>query len=629
MFAAILDRLSGATSGDQSQSAVPFPTRPIPFLLRFVRLRPGMHMAFLGLVVSAAACAVAVQCGMKLLVDGMAGGPAARGEVWNALALFIGLIAAENILWRLSGWMGCRTIVAAGVDIRVHVFDHLSGQSQRFFGQHMIGALGSRLSGLAGAFGAVTSTLSWSIAPPITDFIGAMIIFSTVDWRMAAALAVVVAFLAVGLILFAVRGRPLHRMFAEQQAYVNGELVDTVSNSWTVKIFSARARERARLGAKFGVEADAQRKSWMYVEKTRVLHDIFLTLMSGSMLIWAVYEWTRGSISPGDVVVVSALTFRILHGSRDLTLALAGLTEHFGFITDTLQVIGQPHEVADKRDSRVIADARGGIEFQHVSFGYADGRRVFDNLSLKIPAGQRVGIVGPSGAGKSTLINLVQRFADVNKGRILLDGQDIAQITQDSLRSKIATVPQEVSLFHRPVIENIRYGRPDATDEEVMDTARATYCDDFIRGLPHGYDTLVGERGANLSGGQRQRLAIARALLNDAPVVILDEATSALDTESELAIQRAFTELVRGRTVLAVAHRLSTVASFDRIIVLAQGRIVEDGHPAELRQKHGVFDKMWRLQAEGLEVDDELITATAPADSAVPELSEQPNRERA
>ena len=240
MFAAILDRLSGATSGDQSQSAVPFPTRPIPFLLRFVRLRPGMHMAFLGLVVSAAACAVAVQYGMKLLVDGMAGGPAARGEVWNALALFIGLIAAENILWRLSGWMGCRTIVAAGVDIRVHVFDHLSGQSQRFFGQHLIGALGSRLSGLAGAFGAVTSTLSWSIAPPITDFIGAMIIFSTVDWRMAAALAVVVAFLAVGLILFAVRGRPLHRMFAEQQAYVNGELVDTVSNSWTVKIFSAR-----------------------------------------------------------------------------------------------------------------------------------------------------------------------------------------------------------------------------------------------------------------------------------------------------------------------------------------------------------------------------------------------------
>lgn len=218
---------------------------------------------------------------------------------------------------------------------------------------------------------------------------------------------------------------------------------------------------------------------------------------------------------------------------------------------------------------------KGRIEFRNVSFGYADGGRVFDNLSFEISAGQRVGIVGPSGAGKSTLINLVQRFADVDSGRILIDGEDIAGITQDSLRAKIATVPQEISLFHRPVIENIRYGRPDASEAEVVAAAKATYCDEFIRELPHGYDTLVGERGTNLSGGQRQRLAIARAILKDAPVIILDEATSALDTESELAIQKTFNELVRGRTVLAVARRLSTVASFDRIIVLI-GYVVKD-----------------------------------------------------
>lgn len=587
-----------------NSGAVPFPTRPIPFLLRFVRLRPGMHLSLITVVVSAAACAVAVQWGMKLLVDGMAGGPEARSEVWFALSLFIGLIAAENVLWRLAGWLGCRTIVAAGVDVRVQVFDHLSGHSQRFFGQHLIGALGSRLTGLAGAFGAITSALSWAIAPPAIDFVGAMIIFSTVDWRMAVVLAIFVAFMAAGLVFFAVRGRLLHREYAEQGAYVNGELIDTVSNSWTVKIFSARARERARLATKFGLEADAQRKSWMYGEKTRAIHDVFLTLMAGTMLTWAVYEWTQGRITPGDVVVVSAMTFRILHGSRDLTLALTGLTEHFGFITDTLQTIGQPHEVADAPDARGIADAKGDIELQNVSFRYADGRRLFDNLSLEIPAGQRVGIVGPSGAGKSTFINLVQRFADVNDGRILIDGEDIAQITQDSLRSKLATVPQEIALFHRPVIENIRYGRPDATDEEVIAAARATYCDDFIRELPQGYDTMIGERGANLSGGQRQRVALARALLKDAPIIILDEATSALDTESELAIQRAFSELVRGRTVLAVAHRLSTVATFDRIVVLVDGRIVEDGNPAELRRRRGVFDKMWRMQAEGFEIDD-------------------------
>jgi ATP-binding cassette subfamily B protein len=604
MFATFINRLPWGQPKCEEQTAVPFPTRPIAFLLRFVRLRPGMHLSFLALVISAAACAVTVQYGMKLLVDGMAGGPDALAEVWKALAFFMVFVGAEFAMWRLAAWQGCRTIVAAGVDIRVHVFDHLSGHSQRFFSEHLTGALGSRLTGLAGAFGAITSALSWAIAPPAIDFVGAMIIFMTVDWRMAAVLAVFVVFLAAGLVLFAVRGRPLHRAYAQQGAYVNGELVDTVSNSWTVKIFSARARERARLAEKFSVEAAAQRRAWMYGEKTRALHDIFLTLMSGTMLGWAVYEWTHGRITPGDVVVVSAMTFRILHGSRDLTLALAGLTEHFGFITDTLQVIGQPHEVADKPNARVIDDVKGGIEFQNVSFGYADSRRVFNGLSFKIPAGQRVGIVGPSGAGKSTLINLVQRFADVNEGRILIDGYDIAQSTQDSLRAKIATVPQEVSLFHRPVIENIRYGRPEASDAEVIAVAKATYCDEFIRQLPHGYDTLIGERGTNLSGGQRQRIAIARAILKDAPVIILDEATSALDTESELAIQRAFTELVRGRTVLAVAHRLSTIASFDRVIVLVDGRIVEDGHPAALRKRRGVFDRMWRMQAEGLEVSD-------------------------
>jgi ATP-binding cassette subfamily B protein len=211
--------------------------------------------------------------------------------------------------------------------------------------------------------------------------------------------------------------------------------------------------------------------------------------------------------------------------------------------------------------------------------------------------------VGLSGAGKSTLINLVQRFADVNAGWISIDDIDIRLVTQDSLRAAIAVVPQDISLFHRSVLENIRYGRPEASDAEVAAAAKAAYCEDFIRELPHGYDTVVGERGTSLSGGQRQRIAIARAILKDAPIIILDEATSSLDTESELKIQQALAELVRRRTVLAVAHRLSTIVSFDRIVVLMNGRVIEDGHPTELRRRRGVFDQMWRLQAEGLDVD--------------------------
>jgi ATP-binding cassette subfamily B protein len=286
-----------------------------------------------------------------------------------------------------------------------------------------------------------------------------------------------------------------------------------------------------------------------------------------------------------------------------LAFAFVGITQHVGFIGETLRVIGQPHGVSEVPQARPLNNLGGSITFEDVSFAYADGRRVFEHFTLRIPAGQRIGIVGPSGAGKSTLVGLVQRLEDVQKGCVLIDGQCVTGVPQDSLRVAIAVVPQEISLFHRSVMENIRYGRPDASDEELVAAARYAYCDEFIRALPSGYDTLVGERGIKLSGGQRQRIGIARAFLRDAPIIILDEATSALDSESEREIQRALADLMRGRTVLAVAHRLSTLSSFDRIIVLVDGRIVEDGSPLELRRRGGTFDALWRLQAEGFSFD--------------------------
>jgi ATP-binding cassette subfamily B protein len=322
------------------------------------------------------------------------------------------------------------------------------------------------------------------------------------------------------------------------------------------------------------------------------------------MLAWAVSLWRAGTISPGDVVVVSALTFRILHGSRDLAFSLVGTAQHFAGIAEALRVIGPPHGVKDAPGARPLIDLGGAIEFEDVDFAYPDTRTLIRDFSLRIPAGQKIGVVGPSGAGKSTLLALVQRLYDVDRGRVVIDGQDISQVTQDSLRAAIAVVPQEIVLFHRSILENIRYGRPEASDADVIAAARAAWCDDFIRELPEGYDTPVGERGVRLSGGQRQRIGIARAILKDAPIIILDEATSALDTESEHEIQRALDALVRGRTVLAVAHRLSTLTGFDRIIVMMDGRIVEDGSPTELRRKGGMFDTMWRLQAEGFAIDD-------------------------
>jgi ATP-binding cassette, subfamily B, bacterial len=590
-----------ATPGEPFDA--PFPDRPIPFLLRYVRRRPWMCGGLLALVVGAAACAVGVQYSMKVLVDAMAGVTRDEGAVWVALAVFIGLIGLENVFWRTSGWLGCRTIITNGVDIRLDLFKHLSGHASRFFAEQLTGALGGRLTAVAGASGSIIATLAWKIAPPVTDFLGALVIFVLVDWRMAVALTLFVAVVGGGLTLYGTRGRPLHRAYAEQAAHVGGELVDTVSNVSLVKAFSARRRELDRLAQKFGVEADAQRRSWMFLEKTRVLHDLSLWLMAGGMLVWAILLWSRGQITPGDVVVVSALTFRILHGSRDLALALIEMTRDFGFVGETLRVVGQPHGLTDRPDARPLAPRGGAITFENVLFGYSEGRPVLQNLSLEIPAGQTVGIVGPSGAGKSTLVGLVQRLYAIDAGRITIDGQDVSEVSQDSLRAMIAVVPQEIALFHRSVLENIRYGRHYATDAEVVAAAKAANCHDFIVALAQGYDTVVGERGIKLSGDQRQRLAIARAILKDAPIIILDEATSSLDTEAEREVQQALSELVRGRTVLAVAHRLSTVTSLDRIVVLVEGRVVEDGPPAELRRRRGVFDAMWRLQAEGLDID--------------------------
>jgi ATP-binding cassette subfamily B protein len=581
---------------------------PEAFIWHYVKSWPKSFIGLLLLVASAAACSVGVQYVMKILVDAMAG-PREGSAAWWALGFFISLIAMESVLWRVSGWLGCRTTVGVGVFIRLDLFRYLSGQPMRYFAENLAGSLGHRITSTAGHFGALTNTVAWRILPICVDFLGALIVFWTVDWRMMVALAIAVVVIMTGLIIFGERGRPLHRDFAAKSNQVAGDLVDVISNMWSVKAFSARLREWTRLKSRFDGEARIHTRSWMYTEKARVLHDIALWIMAGSMLAWALTLWSRSAISPGEVVVVSALTFRILHGSRDMALSLVDMVQQFGFIADTLAVIGQPQTVVDRPGAPALGRSSGAITLKNVSFQYGDGTYALEDIDLHIPSGQKVGIVGPSGAGKSTLVHLLQRLYDVQSGEILIDGRPIDSITQDSLRGALAVVPQEISLFHRSVMENIRFGRPDASDDEVYAAARAAHCDTFIRFLSDGYETLVGERGIKLSGGQRQRIGIARAFLKEAPIIVLDEATSALDTESELAIQRSLVELMRERTVVAVAHRLSTVASFDRIIVIDKGQVVEDGSPRELRQRRGTFDRMWRLQSEGLAapVEDEVV----------------------
>jgi ATP-binding cassette subfamily B protein len=332
------------------------------------------------------------------------------------------------------------------------------------------------------------------------------------------------------------------------------------------------------------------------LERLRLFHATCVFAVSAGVLVWAVLLWQAGRVTTGEVVLTTTLGFTVLHASRDLAMVMVDLVQHFAKLGEALRVLCLPHEMRDAANARPLINLGGSVSFLNVSFSYPDGTRILQDFNLHIPAGQKIGLVGRSGAGKSTVLALLQRLYDPERGHVLIDEQDIAKVTQDSLRRSIAVVQQGIALFHRSVIENLRYGRPGANDEEVRRAADAASCTEFIAQMPHGFETVIGERGLKLSGGQRQRLAIARAFLCDAPIILLDEATSALDTESEQLVQEALSRLVAGRTMIAVAHRLSTLDAFDRIVVLERGRIVEDGSLSELRRQHSLYRRMDSLQ---------------------------------
>ena len=575
-----------------------FPRRPIAFLWHYARRRPLLHLAAVAATAGAAAFASTSQYGLKLIVDAMAG--ANLAGAWWALAIFVALLAGESVLWRCGGWLGYRAIVVDKAAAKHDLFDHLTGHSSRYFTDRLGGSLANRVSTTGESVQQVLYTTLFNIAPVCADFVAAMAIMASVDWHLVAALGLFVLVSASILARFSQRGTPRHRAYADHAAEVSGELVDVLSNIWLVKAFSAHSRERRRFERLLEAEAVAHKKSLMYVEGLRVLHDAVVWLMVAGMLAVTLYLWSLGRVTPGDVILTVTMAFRVLHGSRDLAFALVNTSQLLARIADAIEVIGEEHNVVDLPGARTLVDTGGGIAFERVDFAYPGGTEVFHGLDLEVRPGERVGLVGPSGAGKSTLIGLVQRLFDVDAGRLSIGGEDIRAMTQDSLRAAIAVVPQEISLFRRSVLENIRYARPEAGDEAILAAAKAARCDDFIRALPEGYRTIVGERGATLSGGQRQRLGIARAILKGAPIIVLDEATSSLDSESETEIQRALAALMRGRTVLAIAHRLSTLSKFDRIVVLERGRILEDGSPAELRRRSGFFAQMCRLQQGGL-----------------------------
>ncbi|NBB12473.1 ABC transporter ATP-binding protein [Pseudomonas sp. SLFW] len=444
--------------------------------------------------------------------------------------------------------------------------------------------------------------------------IGALVLFAEADWHLMIPLICWIIAFTLSLWWFVPRVKARSVVSSEARSKLMGRIVDGYTNITTLKLFAHTNSEQ-----QYAREAISEQ-----TEKTQLAGrvitemDTVITTLNGILIVWttglALWLWTQSLISVGAIALATGLVIRIVNMSGWIMWVVNGIFENIGMVQDGLQSISQPVGVSDRAAAPTLQISRGEVKFEHLNFQYGPGKGVIKELNLDIKPGEKIGLIGPSGAGKSTLVNLLLRLYDVQGGRITIDDQDIAHVTQESLRSHVGMITQDTSLLHRSIRDNLQYGKPNATDAELWEAMRKARADGFIPQLSDaegrtGLDAHVGERGVKLSGGQRQRIAITRVLLKDAPILIMDEATSALDSEVEAAIQESLETLMEGKTVIAIAHRLSTIAKMDRLIVLENGQIVEDGSHAELLARKGLYARLWAHQTGGFVGVEELPLA--------------------
>lgn len=517
----------------------------------------------------------------------------------GALLLILGANLVAKIGIHMAFLANNRFQPSVMIEIQRTAFSYLLNHSYRFFTNAFTGSLVRKVDRLGRAFERIADEMQWRFTQVTIYLIGGLIVLFLWKPIIGALLFVwILLFIALN-VGFARWKMPYDADKADLDSQATGVLTDAVSNHLNVKLFGGHAREMTRYRDVTEKLRRLRTFTWDLQTGVEAAQALFAIAIEFILFYVAAKLWQQGQFTIGDFAFIQAYMFPLFGKLWDIGRSIRNVYEGLADAQEMVEIMEEPIEIQDVRTATPLVVKKGWIQFKEVYFSYNKTRRILSKLTIAVRPGQKVALVGPSGAGKSTITKLLLRFFDVERGEVLIDGQDISRVTQHSLREQIAYVPQEAVLFHRPIMENIRYGRCEATDEEVIEAAKLARCHEFIMELPDGYQTYVGERGVKLSGGERQRVAIARAILKDAPILLLDEATSSLDSESESLIQEALETLMQGKTSIVIAHRLSTIMKMDKIIVMESGRVKAQGSHAALIKRGGLYKRLWNLQAGG------------------------------
>jgi|JI9StandDraft_1071089.scaffolds.fasta_scaffold19196_3 ATP-binding cassette subfamily B protein len=540
---------------------------------------------------------------LRVVVDILDNFDLKRGEALSALKV---PLLAGVLLWllidigfRLQGFLIAYMIPKLEANIRVTLFEEVLTHSPKYFSEQLPGKLANKISDMTTHISLALRQILTVMIPVTIGCIFAISFFFAVQPIFAILLAAV--FLVYFLIIYlgSIRAVEKERKRGELRSSLLGKMVDSFINSYAVNLFFRFSYEKGRMMHLQREEEEKNREVKKYVELVRVFAGISVFLGSVFGVFGYMFHlWFANRLTTGEVVQIFSTTWAVVTMIWYAGGEVPALIQSVGISRQALSLLDAPKDVVDKEGAKALVVTKGDIAFENVTFHYGQ-KRLFQNKCVHIKGGEKVGLIGYSGVGKSTFVNLILRFYELEKGRILIDGQDISLMTFESLRSQIALIPQDPLLFQRTLAENIGYGRVNATREEIMEAAKLAHCTEFIKKLPQGFDTLLGENGTQLSGGERQRIAIARAILANAPVLLLDEATSALDAITEKYIQNSLSKLMQGKTTIAIAHRLSTLSKMDRLLVFDQGKIVESGSHDELLNLQGQYARMWSMQQGG------------------------------